>query len=184
MGGCTCNVNHVLQRHHPPYCPGCCEYRAIDKIDVTPVRVTTDNATCDPPSAPTVLPHAKHCTSTYLNNVAEGVHGHLKQRRSPMREFKHAAGADRIVRGHVLIQTLRNGFSRLTAAGPRQLGVLTMWSQLRHACSSGSDPEVRCKANRSSLDIPTQSQGNLSCTRSAADWVTPLVFDTLRLKET
>ena len=50
-----------------------------------------------------------------------------------MRGFKRAASADRITRGHAFIQNLRNGFSTLTAPLPRQLRVMTAWSQLLQA---------------------------------------------------
>ena len=60
-------------------------------------------------------------------------HGHLKQRLYPMRGFKQAASADIIARGHGFIQNLRNGFSHLTATVPRQLRVMTAWSQLIQA---------------------------------------------------
>jgi transposase-like protein len=57
-------------------------------------------------------------------------HGHLKQRLYPMRGFKGANSADLLIRGHALIQNLRNGFSRLTAALPQKLRLLTAWLQL------------------------------------------------------
>ena len=47
-----------------------------------------------------------------------------------MRGFKQAASADLIARGHAFIQNLRNGFSKLTAAAPRPLRVMTAWSLL------------------------------------------------------
>ena len=50
-----------------------------------------------------------------------------------MRGFKSATSADLIPRGHAFIQNLRNGFSRLTAAVPRPLRLMTAWSQLIQA---------------------------------------------------
>ncbi|CAA9391987.1 MAG: hypothetical protein AVDCRST_MAG93-9775 [uncultured Chloroflexia bacterium] len=47
-----------------------------------------------------------------------------------MRGFKSATSADRMARGHALIQNLRNGFSKLTATVPRPLRVMTAWSHL------------------------------------------------------
>ena len=47
-----------------------------------------------------------------------------------MRGFKQAASAGLIARGHAFIQNLRNGFSDLTATIPRQLRLMTAWSQL------------------------------------------------------
>ena len=47
-----------------------------------------------------------------------------------MRGFKSLVAADSFCRGHGLIQDLRNGFSTLTAAIPRQLRLLTAWPQL------------------------------------------------------
>jgi transposase-like protein len=65
-----------------------------------------------------------------LNNALERDHGHLKQRLRPMRGFKYPASADTVVRGHALVQNLRNGFSTLTAAVPRPLRLLTGWPYL------------------------------------------------------
>ncbi|MDP9412383.1 MAG: transposase [Actinomycetota bacterium] len=57
-------------------------------------------------------------------------HGHLKQRLRPMRSFKHPASADNVVRGHALVQNLRNGFSALTATVERRLRQLAAWPPL------------------------------------------------------
>jgi IS6 family transposase len=81
-------------------------------------------------SARVVLPTAEHRCSKYLNNTLERDHGHLKQRLRPMRGFKHPASADTVVRGHALVQNLRNGFSTLTAAVPRCLRLLIGWPHL------------------------------------------------------
>ncbi len=104
--------------------------RALDETDVTPVQVTTDKAKCYPPALRAVLPHAKHRTSKYLNNGLERDHQHLKQRLYPMRGFKQAAAADLLARGHAFIQNLRNGFSKLTAAVPPHLRLMTAWPAL------------------------------------------------------
>ncbi|MDQ4099334.1 MAG: transposase, partial [Chloroflexota bacterium] len=72
-------------------------------------------------------------TSKDLNNGLQRAHQYLKQRLYPMRGFKQAASADRITCGHAFIQNLRNGFSMLTAALPRQLRVVTAWSLLTKA---------------------------------------------------
>ena len=80
-----------------------------------------------------VLPNVAHRTSKYLNNGLERDHQHLKQRLYPMRGFKQAAAADLLARGHGFIQNLRNGFSTLTAAVPRQLRLMTAWSLLIQA---------------------------------------------------
>jgi hypothetical protein len=50
-----------------------------------------------------------------------------------MRGFNSAALADRVARGHRLMQNLRNGFSKRTATVPRQLRLMTAWSQLVQA---------------------------------------------------
>ncbi|HSH80914.1 MAG TPA: hypothetical protein VLA19_20475 [Herpetosiphonaceae bacterium] len=51
-----------------------------------------------------------------------------------MRGFKQANSADILARGHAFIQNLRNGFAQwtpeLTATVPRQLRIMTPWSQL------------------------------------------------------
>ncbi len=95
--------------------------------------MTTDKAKCYPPALRAVLPHAEHRTSKYLNNGLERDHGHLKQRLYPMRGFKQAAEAAILARGHAFIHNLRNGFSTLTATVPRQLRLMTAWSQLTQA---------------------------------------------------
>ncbi len=104
--------------------------RAMSETGSTPQRVTTDKAKCYPPALRKVLPQAQHRTSKYLNNGLERDHQHLKQRLYPMRGFKQAASADLLARGHAFIQNLRNGFSNLTATIPRQLRLMTAWSQL------------------------------------------------------
>ena len=60
-------------------------------------------------------------------------HQHLKQRLYPMCGFKQAISADILARGLPSIQNLRNGFSSLTATVPRQLRLMTAWSQLIQA---------------------------------------------------
>ncbi len=107
--------------------------RAIDESGVRPSRVTTDKAACYPPALHMVLPNVEHRTSMYLNNGLERDHQHLKQRLYPMRGFKQAASADIVPRGHALIQNLRTGFSTLTATVPRELRLMTAWSQLTQA---------------------------------------------------
>ncbi|HSH78871.1 MAG TPA: IS6 family transposase [Herpetosiphonaceae bacterium] len=103
---------------------------AINETGVKPERVTTDKAKCYPPALHKVLPGVEHRTSKYLNNGMERDHGHLKQRCYPMRGFKQAASADVIVRGHALVQNLRNGFSSLTGVVPIKLRLAVAWSQL------------------------------------------------------
>ncbi len=107
--------------------------RAMAETGGMPTRVTTDKGKCYPPALRTVLPGVEHRTSTYLNNGRERDHQHLKQRICSMRGFKNAAAADRLARGHALIQNLRNGFSTLTAAVPRALRLKTAWSLLAQA---------------------------------------------------
>jgi transposase-like protein len=107
--------------------------RAIAETEVGPERVMTDKAKCYPPALRKVLPNVEHRCSRYLNNGIERDHGHLKQRLYPMRGFKQAASADIPARGHAFIQNLRNGFSKLTATVPRQLRLMTAWSQLTQA---------------------------------------------------
>ncbi len=92
--------------------------------------MTTDKAKCYRPALRAVLLTAKHRTSKYLNKGVERDHGHLKQRLYVMRGFKQAISADILARGHAFIQNLRNGFSTLTATVPRQLRLMTAWSQL------------------------------------------------------
>ena len=91
-------------------------------------------AKCCPPALRAILPHVKHRTSKYLNNGLERDHGQgalrAKQRLYPMRGFKQATSTDIVARGHACIQNLRNGFSKLTATVPRQLRIMTAWSQL------------------------------------------------------
>lgn len=107
--------------------------RAITETEMTPTRVTTDKAKCYPPALRHVLPDVEHRRSRYLNNGIERDHGHLKQRIRPMRGFKQSTSADILARGHALIQNLRNGFSTLTAALPRQLRLMTAWPVLSQA---------------------------------------------------
>ena len=71
--------------------------------------------------------------SRYLNNALERDHGHLKQRLRPMRGFKDPRSADVVVRGHALVQNLRNGFSTLTAPVEHRLRLLSAWSQLERS---------------------------------------------------
>jgi IS6 family transposase len=104
--------------------------RAIAGIGSTPERIVSDRARCYPPALRAVLPSVEHRCSRYLNNALERDHGHLKQRLRPMRGFKDPASADVVVRGHALVQNLRNGFSPLTAAVERRLRLLTAWRQL------------------------------------------------------
>ncbi len=107
--------------------------RAINTTGITPERVVTDKAKCYPPALGKVLPTVEHRTSKYLNNGLERDHQHFKQRICSMRGFKNSAAADRLARGHALIQNLRNGFSTLTAAVPRALRRMTAWSLLAQA---------------------------------------------------
>ena len=107
--------------------------RAIAGTGSTPERVITDRARCYPPALRAVLPSIEHGYSRYLNNGLERDHGHLKQRLRPMRSFKHAPSADRIARGHALIQNLRNGFSTLTMAVARNMRLATAWAALTRA---------------------------------------------------
>jgi IS6 family transposase len=107
--------------------------RALTETGVVPERVDTDKAKCYPPALRAVLPAVKHRHSKYLNNGLERDHQHFKQRIGSMRGFKNSAAADILCRGHALIQNLRNGFSRLTAAVPRALRLMTAWSLLAQA---------------------------------------------------
>ena len=68
-----------------------------------------------------------------MNNGLERDHGHLKQRSYSMRGFKQADADALLVRGHAFIHNLRNGFSKRTAEAPRQLRIMTAWSQLTRA---------------------------------------------------
>jgi transposase-like protein len=104
--------------------------RMIAQTDLTPERIVTDRARCYPPALRAVLPNVEHQCSRYSNNALERDHGHLKQQLRPMRGFKHPASADTVVRGHALVQNLRNGFSTLTAPVERRLRLLTAWPQL------------------------------------------------------
>ena len=104
--------------------------RAIAGTGEVPERIVTDKAACYPPVVRAVLPGTEHRCSKYLNNGLERDHGHLKQRLRPMRGFKHPACADTVVRGHALVQNLRNGFSTLTAPVERRLRLLAAWPQL------------------------------------------------------
>src|SRR4028118_1833589 len=123
---------HFSQRRNPKAAQAFFE-RAIDETGVKPERVTTDKAKCYPPALRAVLPGVEHRTSKYLNNGIERDHGHLKQRLYPMRGFKQAGCAGVMVRGHALIQNLRNGFSNLTVAVPINLRLATAWPQLAEA---------------------------------------------------
>jgi transposase-like protein len=76
------------------------------------------------------LPAVEHRRSRTLNNGIERDHGHLKQRRRPMRGFNSAVSSDILARGHALVQNLRNGFSTLTAVVPRCFRLMTAWQQL------------------------------------------------------
>ena len=53
-----------------------------------------------------------------------------ERRLRPMRGFERAGSADTISRGHGLVQNLRNGFSALVGDVPRQLRLMTAWTQL------------------------------------------------------
>ncbi len=81
-----------------------------------------------------MLPTVEHRTAKYLNNGLERDHSQgalwAKQRLRPMRGFKQAASGGILARGHGFMQNLRNGFSSLTATVPRQLRLMTAWSQL------------------------------------------------------
>jgi IS6 family transposase len=107
--------------------------RAIAGIGSTPERIVTDRARCYPPALRAVLPSVEHRCSRYLNNALERDHGHLKQRLRPMRGFKDPTSADVVVRGHALVQNLRNGFSTLTAPVEHRLRLLTAWEQLERS---------------------------------------------------
>ncbi len=107
--------------------------RAMGETRVTPQRVITDKATCYPPALRNVLPPVAHRRSKYVTNGLERDHQHFTQRVYPMRRFKQAVSADIMVRGHALMQNLRNGLSRLTAHVPRQLRLAAAWSQLAQA---------------------------------------------------
>ncbi len=104
--------------------------RAIGQTSVKPQRIITDQARCYPPALRAVLPSVEHRCSKYLNNGLERDHGHLKQRLRPMLGFKHPASAETVVRGHAVVQNLRNGFSTLTATVERRLRLLSAWPQL------------------------------------------------------
>ena len=107
--------------------------RAIDGSHVEPARVTTDRAGAYPAALRQLLPAAEHRCSNYLNNGIERDHQHLKQRLRPMRGFKRLHAADTVTRGHALVQTLRNGFSSLSAGVPRQLRLAAAWPELLRA---------------------------------------------------
>jgi transposase-like protein len=95
--------------------------------------VTTDKAKCYPPALRNVLPTVEQRRSRYLHTGLERDHGHLTQRLRPLRGFKRAVSADTIARGHGFIQNLRNSFSTLTHAIPRQLRLATAWYHLAQA---------------------------------------------------
>ncbi len=57
----------------------------------------------------------------------------LKQRLYPMREFKQAASADVITRGHAQVRNLCNGFSTRTVTVPRNRRRAVAWPQLAEA---------------------------------------------------
>ena len=50
-----------------------------------------------------------------------------------MQGLKRLHAADTVTRGHALVQTLRNGFSSLTAGVPRQLRLAAAWPELLRA---------------------------------------------------
>jgi transposase-like protein len=111
--------------------------RAIDDTGMRPERVTTDRAKCYPAALRAVLADAEHRRSRSRNNGVERDHGPgtlgVKHRVRPMRGFQNPSAADTLCRGHGLIQNLRNGFSTLTQAVPRQLRLVTAWPQLTQA---------------------------------------------------
>jgi transposase-like protein len=107
--------------------------RAMAATEVTPVRVTTDQAKCYPPALRAVLPGVEHRRSKYLNNGLERDHSHLKQRLYPMRGFKRGTSAATLARGHALIRNLRGGFSRLTKDVAPNLRLAMAWPQLMRA---------------------------------------------------
>jgi IS6 family transposase len=104
--------------------------RAMAQTGVMPERIVTDRARCYPPALQVVVPRVEHRCSRYLNNALERDHGHLKQRLRPMRGFKHPASADTVVRGHALVQNLRDGFSTLTVTVEHRLRLLAAWPRL------------------------------------------------------
>jgi transposase-like protein len=106
---------------------------AIRETGVTPQCVVTDRAKCYPPALCKLLPGVEHRRSRYLNNALERDHSHLKQRLRPMRGLKQAISAQVFVRGHALIQNLRQGFSTLTEKISRPVRLLTVWSVLAQA---------------------------------------------------
>ncbi len=107
-----------------------CFKAAIQGRGVTPTRVTTDKAKCDPPVLRTMLPVAEHRSSKYLNNGLERDHQQLNGRVRPMRRFKTMGGAHTCCRGHTLIQNLGRGFSRLTAEVRPGRRLATTWAAL------------------------------------------------------
>jgi transposase, IS6 family len=110
-----------------------CFERATAETKVTPVRVTTDKATCNLPALHAVLPGVEHRRPTFRNNGLERDHSHLKQRPYPMRGFKRGASADTLARGHAVIRNLRGGLSLLTAAAAPDLRLAVCWPRLMQA---------------------------------------------------
>jgi transposase-like protein len=90
-----------------------------------------------------LLPEAEHRGSKYLSNGLVRDHVDLKQRLRPMRGFKQLESADRLTRGHALVQNLRNGFSSLTTVVPRPLRLAAAWLQLARTICARPDVSPR-----------------------------------------
>jgi transposase-like protein len=106
---------------------------AVRETGATPGRVVTDTAACYPGLPRATLPGAEHRQSKYLNNGIECNHGPFKQRVRPTRGFKRPASAAAFARGHALVESLRHGFSPLTAPLAAPLRLAPAWPQLAQA---------------------------------------------------
>ena len=104
--------------------------RAIGASKITPVEVTTDQASVYPAVLEDLLPTAWHRTDRYGNNRVECDHGRLKARLRPMRGRKQDRSARVIVAGHALVQNIRRGHYELTVEELAMRRVATAFDEL------------------------------------------------------
>jgi transposase-like protein len=104
--------------------------RAIGASKITPVEVTTDQASVYPAVLEDLLPTAWHRTDRYGNNRVECDHGRLKARLRPMRGRKQDRSARVIVAGHALVQNVRRGHYELTVEELAMRRVATAFDEL------------------------------------------------------
>ena len=107
--------------------------QAISATKVTPMEVTTDQASAYPTVLNALLPAAWHRTEQYGNNRVEADHGRLKARLRPMRGLKQDHSARVVVVGHALVQNVRRGHYELAVEEPARRRVAVAFDELTMA---------------------------------------------------